>query len=184
MVEIYLPDYYKSFNVKYIDSANITKYNALGKPIFMPVKLDGVDLPEAPIVTIQPGILVEKTTLAGGEFKGSVKQGIGLDDYIITIRGWVKSDDNNYPEEKVRMIKDLILQKKSLSIDCLITKLFEIYKVVVYGRPSFPEVKAQNVQFYEFECLSDEDFVLDYNDEITSPNNGILFPVTTVSTKK
>ena len=163
MIELYLPDYYKSFNLTAIDPATITKYNALGKPIFMPVYLNNIHLPVSPMISVQLSKNIELTRLAGSTERGSIKQAISIEDYKITIRGWLKSDDMNVPEDDFRQLRELWEQNASIPIDCLLTDIFDITRVVIISMV-LPEQRAQNVVFYEIECISDDDFILEYND--------------------
>lgn len=159
----YIPDYFKNFKLSSLDQAVVTRHNALGKPMFMPVSINNWQLPEDPIINVQLNKIIVKTALAGNTRRGSVKQLINMDDYRIGIRGFVQQvNSNEYPEEAVRKLKELFEIGSSLKISCRLTDLFEIDRIVIESA-SFPEQRGKNVQFFEISALSDEDFILIYD---------------------
>jgi hypothetical protein len=134
-----------------------------GQQIFMPVQLGGVLLPNEPTLNIQLVKRIVKTSLTGSTRKGTVKELIGRDDDIVTIRGIALNYASTkvYPEDIVKSLKDLAERNESLPIDSALTNLLGISRLVI-ERVTFPEmVGVQNAQAYELQCISDEDFDLE-----------------------
>lgn len=134
-----------------------------GQPLFMPVQIGGLVLPNEPTIYIFGRKNVVETSLVGSTRRGTVKELIGVDDYSITIRGIaINYDDNKvYPEDQVKAIHDLYLQNESLEIQCGLTSLLGIYRVVI-KHIALPEmIGIQHAQAYELQCVSDEDFLLE-----------------------
>ncbi len=128
--------------------------SAMGVPLFMPLKIDGIWLPNEPIITISGQNTIVKTVIAGA--KGTVKEWISADDYSIKIQGLIineQSDD--YPEEMVRKIRTICEKRESVEVDNRLLTMFDIHQVVIESY-SFPGVAGdQDVQAYEITCLSD-----------------------------
>lgn len=142
-------------------SINASSY--YGKPLFMPVRLGGLILPNEPTIRITGTKLITETPLAGSTRRGTVKELISIGDYNITIRGVAINDGqkNIYPEDSVKALNDLFLRGESLAIECAMTNLFGIYRLVI-KEVDFPEmIGVQHAQAYEFLCVSDEDFDLE-----------------------
>lgn len=134
-----------------------------GRSVFMPVQIGELLLPNEPTVFISGRKEIVKTRLAGSKRKGSVKELIGVDDYVITIRGIAITHNSTtvYPEATVKGIIDLYNQNASLEIRSAITNLLGIYRVVIESI-DFPEmIGVQHAQAYQLKCVSDEEFVLE-----------------------
>jgi hypothetical protein len=134
-----------------------------GQQIFMPMRLGGVLLPNEPTLNIQMVKRIVKTSLTGSTRKGTVKELIGRDDDIIVIRGICLNYKSTkvYPEDEVKAIRELVERNESLAIECALTQLLGIERVVI-ERASFPEmVGVQHAQAFELQCVSDEEFDLE-----------------------
>jgi hypothetical protein len=133
-----------------------------GRSIFMPVRLGGILLPNEPTLRLRRSKRIERTTLTGSGRPGSVKELIYLDDWEIVIRGIAVNSQSTqfYPEDQVSQLRDLEARQEALDIECALTSLFGIYRVVITDA-DFPEmIGIQHAQAYEFRCYSDEDFIL------------------------
>lgn len=136
-----------------------------GRPLFMPVKIGGLLLPNEPTILITAQKNIVETALAGSARRGTVKELISVEDYQITIRGIALTEEMEkklqYPEDMVKKINDLFNNPVSLEIECALTNLLGIYRVVIKS-VAFPEmVGVQHAQAYELQCVSDEDFDLE-----------------------
>ncbi len=134
-----------------------------GKAYFMPIRLGGVLLPNEPTIVITGRKNILETPLVGSTRKGTVKELISIEDYDITIRGIAINLKSKlvYPEDEVKGLNDLFNLNESLSIECALTNLFGIYRLVI-KQVSFPEMRGvQHAQAFEFNCVSDEDFILE-----------------------
>lgn len=135
----------------------------LGRPLFLPVRLGGLLLDNEPTLRITGRKTIVKTRPIGSRRKGTVKEQIGIDDDLVLIRGIIVNQQNTreYPEDKVKALRDLIGRNEALTIECGLTELFGIYRVVI-EEYDFPEIRGfQHAQAYELRCYSDEDFQLE-----------------------
>jgi len=138
--------------------------DAFGREYYMPVYLDGYELPY-PVVKINGRKNIVKTPLT--QRRGTFKQYINIDDYQIIIRGIIISKTNDFPEKEVKELRAIFEQKKALSIISPITDIFlntqerQGFDKVVIEDFDFPEtVGVTNVRGYELRCYSDEEFNL------------------------
>lgn len=134
--------------------------NILGRPLFEDCILDGVRLPNEPLITITGKKTIVETVLVGSERKGTVKEFISAGDYNIKIEGICIDAENpkKYPQDQVESIIKLASQNKALSVLCDTINLFEIYSLVIkdYGFGNM-QGKPYSQTFY-LTCVSDEDF--------------------------
>ncbi len=134
-----------------------------GRPVFMPVRLGGVLLPNEPTVYVSNSKIVVRTDLVGSQRKGSVKELIGFGDYEVVIRGLAINYNSFsvYPEAQVKELHDLYNRRESLPVEGAIFTLLGISRLLI-TRMALPELAGvQHCQAYEFTCLSDEDFTLE-----------------------
>ncbi len=135
-----------------------------GRWYFMPVVFEHkavgqVEIPHALIsVTGQKNIV--ETQLVGR--KGSVKELINLEDYKITIAGFVQSRDGTWPEDEIARMRDLYNVNESVDLLCALTDeiLDEDDRVVITGIefPSTPGI--EDGQVIRIECTTDKPFEL------------------------
>jgi hypothetical protein len=138
---------------------------ANGARLFMPIKLNGIQLQNEPLVELRGKKIIKKTNLTGEHRqgvtnkRGSVKELINIGDYKITIRGIVINEDSErYPETEMRVIRKIIEERKSVEIQCLLTTIFNISLIAIEDS-NFPVVPGmQHAQAYEIIGYSDEDF--------------------------
>jgi hypothetical protein len=137
--------------------------NPYGITIFMPMRLGGLQLPNEPSVSIVAKKTIVETGLVGQKRKGFVKELISIDDYEITIRGVALNyaSKKNYPEDAVKKLHDLFLRNEALKVECALTALLGIERLVIkeFTLPDMPGV--QHAQAYQFSCVSDEYFELE-----------------------
>lgn len=136
----------------------------LGREYYMPVLLGGVELPH-PVISVHGRKNIVETPLV--QRRGKVKELINTDDYVISIRGLIFNNTDEFPEKEVRDLKDLFELPESLVMESAITDIFLLqpdrkgYDKVVIKSFSFPEMRGiMNVRPYELELVSDEDFTL------------------------
>lgn len=160
----YIPDYYKDFKVESFNPT-VTRYNAIGRPMYLPVELNKIELPEEPVMNITMQKIIATTPLAGysGNKFGTVKQLITTDDYRIRITGiLIDHETREYPEDLVRQLKEICDLKTNIGISSKLTDLFEIEKIVIVSA-NFPAPRGRGYQAFEIEALSDNDFELERN---------------------
>jgi hypothetical protein len=133
------------------------KNDVYGKPYFMPIRLNGVWLPNSPSMSLNAVKRIKSTVVTGGY--GTVKELISIDDYKLQIRGFaINFEENDYPYEDVETLQGLFELNKSLDIYSDLCEIFGINNVVIESL-NLPEiVGVQNVQPFEISLLSDADF--------------------------
>jgi hypothetical protein len=134
-----------------------------GVPLFMPMSINGYQLPNEPILTIKLQKKIVKTQLYGNTRKGTVKETVSTDDYSIDVRGIAINyyDKYNYPAEIVSKLNELVKLNESLLVKSPLTRLMGIDRVVIENFELIPTPGVQHVQAYRMSMSSDEDFVLE-----------------------
>jgi hypothetical protein len=139
--------------------------NYQGVPMFLPCYLDGWLLPIEPILDITGGKTIVKTQIDSQD--GTFKEMFSKNDYAITIRGILSSQDgtDNYPKDLVRRLRRICESTSNIPISCSLTTLFGIDRIVIESY-SLPAVEGfQSLQPYQLNCFSDKDIVLELNSQ-------------------
>lgn len=134
-----------------------------GRSLFMPVEIGGYLLPYEPTISFSKRKRIVETGLVGSRRKGTVKELISSEDWEITIRGIALNSESKlyYPEDQVAKLNDLDKREEALEINSALTSLLGIYRIVI-KQFRLPEmIGVQHAQAYEFQCVSDEDFILE-----------------------
>lgn len=134
----------------------------LGRPIFMPTSMDGILLPNEPLIQIDGGYNLVRTTMVGSTGnQGTVKELMQRDDYKISIRGIIinQKSAKNFPEDDFANLHKICVKGQRMTIDNAMCALLGIYDVVIENF-SFPHTPSQNAQAYEINMWSDELFQL------------------------
>lgn len=137
----------------------------LGTPLFMPCQLDDFMLPNEPLIELSFSKTIIKTPIDAHpdkklKRKGSFKELFAMEDYVITIRGIAVQEDGtqNYPEEQIRRIKELITKAKNIRVTNRLCEYFDVDKLVIESG-TFPGLEGHpGAQPYQFNCSSDDDF--------------------------
>jgi Domain of unknown function (DUF6046) len=201
MEEINLGELYqKAFGVKYFDSGQIEKENYLnvgefdtpktdekefsyfkdarrgatfnGMPVFMPVWLDEVMLPNEPTIDIKIGKNFVKTQLqrfpkwtatgreVDNEYYGTIKEFTGFKDTEITIRGIIINEKSKkaFPEDALFKLHEIVKKNESVTLSSGLTNLLGIRRVVIESMTLPEMVGVQHAQAYEIKCISDRAF--------------------------
>lgn len=133
-----------------------------GRLVFMPIALGGILLPNEPSISFTKTKNIVKTKLVGSKRAGTVKELISDGDWNITIRGIALNFASRkfYPEDQVKAIRDLDARQEALDVECALTSLLGIYRLVI-EEISFPEmIGVPHAQAYELKCTSDQEFNL------------------------
>lgn len=133
-----------------------------GRAMFMPVEINGYVLPNEPTMSFTKRKRIVETALVGSKRRGSVKELISSEDWEITIRGIAVNSKSAlyYPEDDVKALNDLDSKEEALSINSALTSLLGIYNIVIKSFRLTEMTGIQHAQAYEFQCVSDEDFIL------------------------
>ncbi|WP_345235457.1 DUF6046 domain-containing protein [Hymenobacter saemangeumensis] len=137
--------------------------------MFFRIQIDGVWLPNEPLITLSGAKVIVKTPIAGGN--GTVKEMIGEDDYKINIKGQAVRESaerfrdsgglvpDDYPEEKMRELARLWKVNRDVSCQCQLLTYFNISRLVIEDI-TFPLVPGNSGSFYyEINAVSDESSV-------------------------
>lgn len=157
---------FKNFRFDYGDSSIgvSERTNKLGRPYFMDVKIDGVTLPNEPLVTITAKKTIVETVIVGSERRGTVKEFISAGDFNIKIQGvCITPGVKQYPQEQVQSIIDLAAKNEALDFSNELAELFGINRLVIkdYGLSDMKGMPYS--QSYYLTCVSDEDFYAKLN---------------------
>lgn len=132
--------------------------NAIGKPLFMDCTIDGVRLPNEPLITITGKKTIIETILVGSERSGTVKEFITTNDYNIKIEGvCINPGVKEYPQDQVESIINLVNKNEALDFKNEIADLFGVNRIVIKDH-GWGNMKGMPFsQTYYLTCVSDGD---------------------------
>lgn len=129
--------------------------NISGMEFFMPITIGGLLLQNTIISMTLKKTIIE-TPLVNRQ--GTVKEMISCDDWDINIKGMIVGEGNDYPDEEVKKLKDLVYDKdEALEIHNALTAIcLSKNEKVVIRELLWMEMKGiQNAQAFELKCVSD-----------------------------
>jgi hypothetical protein len=134
-----------------------------GRWYFMPVTfIDEGKEYEIPcaLISVTGKKTIVETPMVGR--KGSVKELISIDDYKVSIAGYVQSADGTYPENEIAQLMELYSINRSVELESALTSIvFDEGDKVVITDISFPEMQGvEDGQIVKIECLTDKEFEL------------------------
>jgi len=137
----------------------------------LPIKLDGWQMPQEPVINIIGGKNIIETQLNRGELNGkrlvqNVLEEVNLNNYRVRIRGIILNEDDfdSYPEESVRRLREIVEKPGSVTIENGLTSLWNISKIAIQDW-DLREVQGYiGAQAFELDCLSDYDVELEVID--------------------
>lgn len=164
----------KSRMEKSLMGAPMYAHNDQGTLHYMPVylwtndKAEGVNfkvmLPYAVVAISAQKRIVETTLVEQG---GTLKELIGLEDYVISIKGLMVGKDNVFPEADIADLRNLYEWNRPISMQCALTDIFLLRphrsgsEKVVIKDLKWPFIKGYpSVRPYELTLLSDHPFQL------------------------
>lgn len=145
----------------------------MGFEYYLPVKITytntagvNVDMQLShPIVGITSKVMMIETPLT--ERRGTVKQIINIEDYQITVKGFIIGATNELPERDIATLRELYETGRPINMANAVTDIFLVRPgrkgsdQVVIKDMRLPEVKGvKNVRPYELIMVSDEPFNL------------------------
>ena len=139
------------------------KKDHLGRWYFMPVTFISngkeYEIPEA-VLNITGKKTIIETPMVGR--KGSVKELINIDDYKVSIAGYIQSTDGTYPEDAITEIRELFNINQSVELISALTDLiFDDGDKVVIKDIAFPSTPGvEDGQIIKIECVTDKPFEL------------------------
>jgi hypothetical protein len=144
------------------DILNNGSIGVFGVPVFSDIILDpkgdNVTIVRSTIEVTRQNTIVA-TPLQGRN--GTVKEYISAQDWVITVRGSIQTQDNEiYPVSDIRKLVKLLGNADKIEVNSEYLALFDIHTIVLES-DNYPQGEAQqNVQNFELRFLSDEDISL------------------------
>lgn len=136
-----------------------------GRPVFMPITLNGLFLPHC-MITISGGNKIVSTNLTDRD--GMVKEYIRADDLTITIQGALFTRNGSFPEAAMSEFRELVNTRVAVEIDCPLTDIFLLVnetnaqdKVVIESWSIKPVRGVEHVVPFEIHLKSDREFELE-----------------------
>ncbi len=142
-----------------VKGTQLYKQDWRGRWYFMPVTINGVEIPNA-VISITGKKNIVETSMVGR--KGSVKELISIDDYKITVAGFIQSTDGTYPEAGITQIRELFNVNESVEFISVLTDLVldEGDKVVLTDIEWLSTPGIEDGQAIRIECITDKEFEL------------------------
>lgn len=125
-------------------------------------------LPNEPLVSIGLAKTIVKTVTVGKYKKGTVKEYINTDDYIISIKGVCvdKYDPEVYPSDQVKALDELVNISDALQVEeNAFFELFGIRSIVIEDIQFDEMIGESGMQRYTIKAISDTDFFADLNEK-------------------
>jgi hypothetical protein len=103
---------------------------------------------------------IVKTEIAGQN--GTVKEYISQGDYSVTIRGFFSTVlPDLYPQQRTNLLNYYCSAPVSLSIvNDFLNSIFKINKIAIESYNIFQQEGVRNVQYFQINAISDNDFVI------------------------
>ena len=136
---------------------NYGRNDFLGRPVFQPLTIGGLYLPNS-IITISVKKNIVTTSVTGRA--GTIKELVSSEDYNINIKGAFVNNDGSFPAYEMEQINQYFQAKENYDIDNELCSLLGIEKVV-FTSLDFPTSGKTNVLLYNISCLSDYDYTLE-----------------------
>ena len=155
-------EYYMPVTFKYPDTSQPTAQNNVAGNTQAGLKT--WELPY-PVISVSSRKTIIETPLT--ERRGTVKELINIQDYEITIKGFIISKANEFPENDVAILRNVYEQNSALSLQCPLTDIFLLRpdrsgsdQVVITELKLDGVSGIKNVRPYELRLVSDTPFNL------------------------
>lgn len=135
----------------------LRKKDANGRWYFMPIEINGIEMPNA-VISIRGKKTIVETPMVGR--KGTVKELISVDDYEIRIAGVAL--DSDFPDRQVNELNELFNVNEAVTLKCALTDIFldEEDKVVIKSI-DFAEMRGcETAQVFTMDMVTDRSFEL------------------------
>lgn len=157
-------------NVSQLSGSSFTA-QYLGKEIWLPVKFYNLDmsifgtdkilLPYT-VIKMSAKKTIIKTPLA--ERKGTVKELYSIDDFVISLKGFVIDEANrNFPENELIVLKKLFERNEAIDFDNALSNIFLDEQRVVIESLELPEVEGGRKHIRPFSMTLESDSVFTLN---------------------
>lgn len=110
------------------------------------------------IVTINQTKNIVKTPIQGRP--GTVKEYIGLGDYILNINGVINGSNGSYPKDTIAALKNMLTCPIPITIVSWYIQIWDIFNIVVDDFSINPEEGGYSYQPFTINASSDYDIML------------------------
>lgn len=136
----------KSQSLQFTDKGSLLSEKLQGIDIMLPVRFyDGsqllMHLPYT-VVKINGKKTIIETPL--GERRGTVKEQFNIDDYSISVKGFLIDQDRNFPEAQLEQLRTLYETANAITLDNALTNIF-------LTDPALKEDEQRRVVIYDFD---------------------------------
>ncbi len=167
----------KSNGQEMTGKGSVVREQYLGRDIFLPIRFydESKELMHLPysVISVSSKKTIIKTSLS--ERKGTVKEHYSVDDYSISIKGFLISQDRKFPEAELIVLKELYELASAIKIENALTNIFltdpeltrDEQRRVVIASLQLPEVQGgrEHVRPFALELESDTIFSLEKEDQ-------------------
>jgi hypothetical protein len=141
------------------------KKDLQGRQIFMPITIGGYFIPYA-WAAISGSKKIVETAMT--ERRGSVNEIIGMNDYQISIKGFLIGQDGHFPEDFMDDMRALFEKLESVELQCILTDIFLLSKehggqakVIITSLDIKEAQGIENVRGFEMSLKTDQIFELE-----------------------
>lgn len=141
-----------------------------GKEIWLPVRFVGLDEKVfgkrdllLPYTSIEIGMTKAITKTHVAEIRGSVKEQFSIDDYVITLKGFLIDENRIWPEKELMLINELWKLNEAIEFDNVLTNEFlgeagKGYPLVMIEELRFPAVEngMKHIRPFSMKLVSDD----------------------------
>jgi hypothetical protein len=133
--------------------------NLLGRPVFLPAMLAGVDLPN-PLISISGEKSIVETDIVD---VGTVFEKVFTKPYYITIICTLISEDGSWPEDQLISMYNLWKKDDVLTLECALTDIYLQPKnnFILTNKDLLDMQGVENVQVIQYTGKSNIDFELE-----------------------
>lgn len=110
---------------------------------------------ETVLVSINQTKNIVKTPIQGK--KGTVKEYIGLGDYVLTINGIITGSNGVYPRSDVQILKVLMCCNEAITVTSWYLQMFDINSIVIDSFDCNQDEGGYSRQPFSIQASSDED---------------------------
>jgi hypothetical protein len=146
-------------------ASGLNHFSPLGTRYYMPVGflINGsvLQLPWEPSMSISVQKTIVETAMAGNTRRGTIKELINTQDYVINLQGLCLDETRNgYPFLQVESIKKIFEYEGSIEIISALTDMLGIKNVVIKSWSIPEQIGRPYSQPFTIDMISDEDFLL------------------------
>jgi hypothetical protein len=120
----------------------------------------GYQLPLDPLISISGKNIIRRRYVAKSKMRGSIKERWSQDDYEITIAGLLQNEDQEYMNDDIFMLREILEAPEAVHIVCdLLNNVFDITRIAIESY-DFPFTKGMENQAFTIKAYSDDHYQL------------------------